>query len=38
VSTLLNAAAYEDLALAVRVVSLVQHLAGDRLSAAGVEV
>jgi len=38
VSTLLNAEAYEELTLAVCVPSPVQHLADDRLSAAGVEV
>jgi hypothetical protein len=35
--TLLNAEAYEELALAVRVPSPVQLLADDRLRAAGVE-
>ena len=37
-STLLNAEAYEELAVAVRVPSPVQHLADDRLRAAGVDV
>jgi len=38
VSAVLNAEAYEELALAVRVPSPVQLLADDRLRAAGVEV
>jgi 1-aminocyclopropane-1-carboxylate deaminase len=38
VLTLLKAEAYEELALAVRLPSQVEHLADDRLRAAGVEV